>query len=108
IPLDWSGPVEIRSGLDGAVENHNVARYRPLRGDHLVISAAGHAHDIMWLVARTRQSRRRLAQVARTTLVERDDDRPVTRARDTHDDRVEQVFALDAAEGRPIAVEKIV
>ena len=33
---NWSGPIELRSALDGTVTNSGVARYRGLRGDHLV------------------------------------------------------------------------
>lgn len=106
VPIDWSGPIELRVGLDGAVENAGVARYRPLRGDHLIVEETGAADATVWLVARTRQSRLRLAQVARTTVV--DGDGAVVRSCDRLGDRVFHVFALDAAAGRPIALEKVV
>ncbi|MBZ5715702.1 HAD family hydrolase [Nannocystis pusilla] len=108
VPLDWSGPLEIRSGLDGAVKNDNVARYRPLRGDHLVVEASGHAGEVMWLLARTRQSQLRLAQVARTVLEDGLGGSEVVRTHQDLDDCVFQVFALDAVQGRPVALEKVV
>jgi trehalose/maltose hydrolase-like predicted phosphorylase len=35
-PENWSGPVTVRSAIDGNVTNAGVARYRSLRGDHLI------------------------------------------------------------------------
>jgi trehalose/maltose hydrolase-like predicted phosphorylase len=34
-PQNWSGRVEVISGLDGRVTNQMVARYRELEGRHL-------------------------------------------------------------------------
>lgn len=107
VPLDWSGPLELRSGLDGAVKNDGVARYRPLRGDHLRIDETGHDDATMWLVACTGQSRLRVALVARTTAVDGCPGAP-TRTQESVEDRVSQTLTLEAAEGRPIAIDKIV
>src|SRR5690606_19684810 len=35
-PENWEGVIEFRAALDGRVRNDGVARYRKLRGDHLV------------------------------------------------------------------------
>lgn len=107
VALDWSGPLEIRSTLDGAVDNTGVARYRPLRGDHLVACETGHAGQTMWLAARTRQSERHVAQVARTTLVDIEGAPAIRHTHEVLEDRVDHIFTLDVAERRPIALEKI-
>jgi alpha,alpha-trehalase len=59
---NWSGPLEIRSGIDGTVTNSGVARYRQLHGDHLDQVGSGEAgEDAVWLAVSTRGSKRRLA-----------------------------------------------
>jgi trehalose 6-phosphate phosphatase len=65
---NFAGPVTLRCGIDGAVANGGVTRYRHLDGRHLV----GHevdepAVDVLRLAAvETRQSRIRVATAART------------------------------------------
>ncbi len=108
LPINWSGRVEIRSALDGGVVNEGVARYRRLRGDHLVPEEAGlDDAESMWLVVRARQSRLRMAQVARTRVTS-PGARPVY-GRGAHtSDRIEQHIAAEAEVGRAIRVEKVV
>lgn len=56
-PENWSGELTIRSSIDGGVQNHNVDRYRDLRGDHLDVVDSGSRDDYLFLRARTNQSR---------------------------------------------------
>jgi alpha,alpha-trehalase len=57
-PENWSGQVTVRSGVDGNVENRNVARYRGLSGRHLEIVDHGHPErGRATLRTRTSQSR---------------------------------------------------
>ena len=66
---NWSGPVELRSALDGTVTNSGVARYRDLRGDHLVPVEQGQVGDGgIHLQVQTRQSRIFIAEAARTRV----------------------------------------
>ena len=66
---DWSGPVTVRSGLDGSVINAGVARYRELSGTHLDILQTGEAGPAaVFVLARTLQSRIEIAVAARTRL----------------------------------------
>jgi alpha,alpha-trehalase len=66
---NWSGPIEVRSALDGTVTNSGVARYRGLRGDHLVPVEQGDlGGGLMYLQVQTRQSRIFIAEAARTRL----------------------------------------
>jgi alpha,alpha-trehalase len=107
-PINWSGRVEFRSALDGGVINDGVARYRQLRGDHLVPEAIGaDDEDTIWLVVRTRQSRIRMAQVARTRVTSAWA-RPVYGRGDEAADRTEIRIAAEAEEGRAIRLEKVV
>jgi len=67
---NWSGSLTVRSALDGSVVNHGVARYRDLESRHLDTQAAKAAadDDVIFLQSRMRQSRREVAEAARTRL----------------------------------------
>ena len=67
-PLDWSGRVVVRSGVDGNVVNDNVAEYRGLAKRHLSPISATAADDTAVVVVETSDSRIRVA-VATSTRV---------------------------------------
>lgn len=107
VPIDWSGGLEIRSSLDGTVRNEGVARYRDLRGQHIEPDDTGRSEDMIWLAVRSRQSRMRLTEVARTRVRGGKADR-LARTVEEHVDRVDERFDLEVAQGRPVHVEKVV
>lgn len=66
-PENWSGPIVVRSALDGMVTNAGVERYAELDGRHLRPLASGDSGDgVIHLLVETVQSRIRMAQAART------------------------------------------
>ncbi|GAA4835579.1 hypothetical protein GCM10025787_14360 [Saccharopolyspora rosea] len=66
---DWTGAVTIRSGVDAAVANRGVARYRDLDGAHLVDREDFEAAcDTVVVHARTSQSGIRVAVAVRNRL----------------------------------------
>lgn len=108
-PVAWSGRIELRAALDGRVTNAGVARYRPLRGDHLdVVDTGASGDDAVFLVARARQSQIAVAEAARTRVVV--DDRPVDVVRQTlaRPDWIAQHLTVACEPGRPVRVEKVV
>jgi alpha,alpha-trehalase len=105
-PEDWSGSIEIRSSLDGTVQNRGVERYRQLRGDHLVPFGVGRLDsETVWLRVQTRQSSIRMAQVARTRTWGGGELR--TKTADSVD-RIDHYLTLDVSEGNSLRVEKVV
>jgi alpha,alpha-trehalase len=68
LPEDWSGRVELRSGLDGTVTNSGVPRYRELANQHLALVESGADDQIAHLQVETTQSRVRIALASRTRL----------------------------------------
>jgi trehalose/maltose hydrolase-like predicted phosphorylase len=67
IAENWSGPVAVRSGIDGRVVNAGAKLYRKFNGKHLeplVAEIVG--EDAVHLQVRTCQSHVHVAQVART------------------------------------------
>ncbi|OGO39716.1 MAG: trehalose-phosphatase, partial [Chloroflexi bacterium RBG_16_57_8] len=66
---NWSGPLVVRSALDGRVTNSGVARYRQLNGQHLnTMESAGIDGETLCLQVQTNQSHIRIAEAARTRL----------------------------------------
>ena len=105
---NWSGTLEVWSGLDGRVTNSGVRRYRDLNGRHLsVLHTAEADHDTIELQAETSQSHIRIALAARTRVFT--DGRPVTPDRRLVTDPgfVAHALALNLDEQRPVRVEKV-
>ncbi|HUF83598.1 MAG TPA: hypothetical protein VMQ81_03290, partial [Acidimicrobiia bacterium] len=105
-PTNWSGHLEIRSRLDGTVENRNVAAERALAGRHLTKVATGaHGTEVLWLTARTTQSERNVALACRTRVEPSGSEH--TRHTSLERDRAEQLLDLHVSEGETIRVEKV-
>ncbi len=106
--LDWSGPVELRSAIDGAVTNDGVARYRALESRHLeVIDREAVSDEAIVLVSRATQSHIVMAQAVRTR-VWRDDQRLVRdRSVATSDDAIAQHVHFVCAPHQPVRIEKV-
>ncbi len=107
---DWSGTVTVRSGLDGGVVNSGVARYRALRGDHLARPTTAEADaETILLTTRTKGSRVKVAEAARTRVTRDGDTAPGVRRRLVSDDAtIAHDLRIPTEEGVPVTVEKIV
>src|SRR5215213_6356422 len=106
---NWSGPMQVRSGLDGRVLNAGVKRYRDLNGQHLRVLHAGEADaETLLLQAETNQSHVRVALAARTRLLR--DGQVVQADRRLVDEPgfVAHELAFELEQGRPVTVEKVV
>jgi alpha,alpha-trehalase len=69
-PEGWSGTIEVRSAIDGEVENAGVARYAELAGRHLRVERTWTAgEEVIALLAETTGSRIRVAEAVRTRLL---------------------------------------
>jgi len=105
---DWSGPITVRSALDGNVVNDGVKRYRGLENRHLEVIEADHRGEgTLFLHTRTNQSRLGLAQAASTRVYRNGDEVDAPRRTLTADGSVAQEIAVDLSEGQPVQVEKI-
>ena len=110
-PDNWSGRVEVISGLDGRMTNHMVARYRELEGRHLNPgSPRTFGPEIIALKVQTRQSNIYIAEAARTRVFRDDSDTPREVARSLYqmEDYIQQVLALNVEQGNPVRVEKMI
>ena len=109
-PENWTGAVEIRSGLDGTVENTGVARYRELTSKHLeVVDTRRCGEEGVLLLTRTLQSDLRIGQSARTRVFSEDRQRlPVERKEPEENGFIGDVLRMEAREGETLLVEKVV
>jgi len=108
-PVNWSGRVEVTSGLDGRVTNWGVPRYRELEGKHLEpVSTGTFGDDGISLLVQTNQSRIYVGQAARTQVLGGSGAFPVDRAVHQEDGCVHQTLAFDVSQGAPVRVEKMV
>jgi len=104
---NWSGRLELRSGLDGRIENRGVERYRALKGKHLVPLTADQIGDALVLTAMTCQSQIHIALAARHSL-ECKGASDISRNKQVEGmDFVAEEFALDVKQGQELCIEKI-
>jgi alpha,alpha-trehalase len=108
--IDWSGHLEIRSVLDGRVINDNVSGHAELRKRHLdVLELEEVDAETVFLRVRTTQSRREVAQAARTQIFRNRE--PVTVDPSYVQDVAGEVghhFTVEVERGDKITVEKLV
>ncbi|HEY6424174.1 MAG TPA: glycosyl hydrolase family 65 protein [Pseudonocardiaceae bacterium] len=111
-PENWSGCVEVISGLDGRVTNNMVARYRELEGRHLSPgSPRTFGPEIIALKVQTRQSNIYISEAARTRVFsgyEGDDQLDVYRSLYQMEDYIQQVLVIGVEQGSPVRVEKMI
>lgn len=110
LPLDWSGPVTVRSGIDGRVTNTNVPDHSPRTHRHLRPTLLRELNpDTVLLEAETARSNIRIATAARTTArLAEAEIRPTRRFDADSDGAVAHEFTTDAAAGVPLVIEKVV
>ncbi|GJF34491.1 family 65 glycosyl hydrolase [Kitasatospora sp. NE20-6] len=109
LPENWSGPLEIRSALDGTVTNTGVARYRGLTSQHLQPVEQGTAEDgLLLLQVATVRTPRHIALAARTRLHREGSPVPTTTTVRTRPGRAAQILGTQAVRGAPLTIEKTV
>lgn len=110
LPENWSGTLEVRSGLEGRVANRNVAEYRLLADVHLVprnVQAVD--NETMLLEVATNQSNIRMATAARTRVRAGAELVDVPRSVTTDPAGwIAQVLSIPVTEGEAVTVEKTV
>lgn len=106
---NWSGPVTVRSSIDGRVVNAGVKKYRQLNGKHLegLVNAAV-CDDSVFLQVRTTSSRVQVAQAARTRAFIGGQPRGGARRLLSEPGYVGQELQVDLQEGETLTLEKVV
>jgi len=105
---NWSGALEVRSGVDGRIINSGVPRYRDLSRRHLVVLHAAEAdEETVELQAETNQSHVRIAVVSRTRVLTGGVPTAAGRRPVAEPGFIAQVLTLSLEPNRPATVEKI-
>ncbi len=108
-PENWSGKLTVRTALDGNVGNTLVERYRELDMRHLSFLGSGSdGREIVWTQVETKQSHVRIAEAARTRVFAGGGMVEVKRGALVDGEVIGQDIEVDAAEGVPVRVEKVV
>ncbi|HEX5580333.1 MAG TPA: glycosyl hydrolase family 65 protein, partial [Gemmatimonadaceae bacterium] len=108
-PENWSGPLVIRSALDGTVENAAAERDGDAGHDHLIPLVADVRDDgILELLVEARQSGLRMALAARTRISCDAREQAVVRTPDVQEGYAAVDQRLTTGSGRTICVEKVV
>ncbi len=105
-PEGWSGAIEVRSSIDGDIENNGVARYHDLDGRHLRVEQLwAPEEDVVALVTETTGSHIRVAEAARTRVLGTRS--PVERTLETGDARIGHRLVVPVVAGEEVVVEKV-
>jgi alpha,alpha-trehalase len=108
-PQNWTGRLEVRSALDGRVTNYGIKRYRELNGKHLEpLDSGSFGDDVIYVLVQTTQSRRQVAEAARTSILLSGEAVEAEVKTVVEDGYAAQLFAFEAVEGRSYNVEKVV
>jgi trehalose/maltose hydrolase-like predicted phosphorylase len=106
--LNWSGPVEIGSGVDGRVVNAGAKLYEPFNNRHLThLFGEAVGEDAVMLLACTSQSRLYVAQAVRTRLFDGERALNPTRRALVEPGYVGQALATEMASGQTLRIEKV-
>jgi alpha,alpha-trehalase len=106
--LNWSGPVEFLSGLDGRVENAGVDRYRQLNGKHLEpLATVSVNEETIQLEVQTNQSKLRVSMAARTRIHQNGRLLAAIPKVVEEPGYITQQFILNVEKGSEITVEKV-
>jgi alpha,alpha-trehalase len=109
IPENWSGRIEVLSGIDGTVINAGVKRYQQLNSKHLSpIRGEAVDEETICLLVETNQSRLRVAEAARTRIYSEAQRIEIESKRVKQPGYIGQKFFVEAAEKKPVKIEKIV
>jgi beta-phosphoglucomutase family hydrolase len=73
VPVNYSGEITFKSGLDGAILNEGVERYKALNQKHLLPVNEGGDGNIQFILVRTSQSDIYIAEAAAYSFYENED-----------------------------------
>ncbi|MDR0970336.1 MAG: HAD-IA family hydrolase [Lentimicrobiaceae bacterium] len=107
-PINYSKSITIKSGIDGAIKNEGVERYKSLNSKHLEPIEQGVVDNKIAVLVETNQSQHRIAEAALHHIFY--DEKKITAKIELKIEtaQVSELFTVDVAEGKTIKLEKIV
>ena len=108
IPLNWSGMIEVKSGLDGSVTNAGVERYKSLKSKHLIVEGKKKLSNATFqLESFSSQSHLHVSEAVRTLIFINDKHQNIIPEFDARDEEMAFIYHLKASRGEEVSVEKV-
>ncbi len=105
---DWEGSIDVRSAIDGNVDNTLVKRYRQLDNHHLLqVETGTEGNSIIWLLAETNQSHIHIAEAVRTRVYLGEERYRPERRLIQEEGYIAQEFSLLMERGKIVRIEKV-
>ncbi|MDR3614975.1 MAG: beta-phosphoglucomutase family hydrolase [Candidatus Obscuribacterales bacterium] len=109
-PLDWSGKLLVRSGIDGRIKNTTDAIIDPEIGSikHFTVQNCTAQDDIVSMTVITDTTKFVVSQASRTTVLKNGQEQKLERTRFEEENFIAQDFEIIASVNETIAFQKIV
>lgn len=106
---NWSGPIEIFSGIDGSVTNSGVKRYNTLENKHFnIVNKQQINNNSTLLQVTTSQSAISVTEAARTQVYTNNNELTVDRTLIETDDTIGQLITTKITSQQTLSIEKVV
>lgn len=108
IPLNYNANIEIKSGIDGAIINEGVERYKSLNQKHINVLNTGIENESLYLLAETTQSRYNIGLAAQHQIISEGSAAKLETINEINKKNVFQLFSAHLESGKKITLEKTV
>ncbi len=106
-PENYNDNITFISGIDGAIINYGVERYRQLNSSHLETVGTQAEDGLIHLHSRTNASHVDIYMSSRNTLYKENSIFEASREVQTYDDAIYEYISFDAEAGKTYSLEKI-
>ena len=107
-PLNYSGKITVRSGINADLINDGVKRYRQLNQDHLDQLEEGADGAFSWVLAETKQSAIKIAESALLRVKHNSSEIEPSFRHKKVKGLVDTIFSVKMKEGESLTVQKLV
>jgi beta-phosphoglucomutase family hydrolase len=107
-PVNYSGVVTLKSGINGDIINDNVERYKQLNQQHLKPVIQGRDENLIWVAVETTQSAIVIAEAANHSIFIDGKPADVKVSDEISKSRAFISFEVEALAGIPVTLEKFV
>ena len=106
-PVNYSADVEFRSGIDGRVQNKNVARYSELTSDHLEHVEGFSEDQIILLHVRTNVSHYDIVTGTKTRILSHGKPAVIERSTVSENRYIAELFTMALSPNKSCTIEKL-
>ncbi|PKP04359.1 MAG: beta-phosphoglucomutase [Bacteroidetes bacterium HGW-Bacteroidetes-9] len=107
-PVNYSGEITLKSGINGDIINDGVERYKQLNQQHLQHGQQGHGENMVWVSVQTTQSAVNIVEAANHRVFINDNEVAVNGAAIINPAKAFLQFNIKANVGESVRLEKFV